>query len=110
VEPTHLARGYRITARFINPTNQVFILQVRKVTEDDVRNILKDIVSGVFDPAKADLVVTCGGNMVEVGHFPKLSFTLESILPPVRPPQHIMSLFNNAPISVPQPCVVMHTC
>lgn len=40
--------------------------EVRKVTEEDVKNILKEVVGGVFDAEKADLVVTCGGNMVEV--------------------------------------------
>ncbi|PSN60396.1 zinc metalloprotease-like protein [Corynespora cassiicola Philippines] len=39
--------------------------EVRKVTEDDVKKILNEVVAGVFDPKKADLVVTCGGTMVE---------------------------------------------
>jgi Zn-dependent M16 (insulinase) family peptidase len=42
------------------------LAEVRKVTEEDVKAILKDVVSGIFDSAKSDLVVTCGGNMVEV--------------------------------------------
>jgi Zn-dependent M16 (insulinase) family peptidase len=42
------------------------LAEVRKVKEDDVRQILKDVVSQVFEPEKADLVVTCGGNSVEV--------------------------------------------
>ena len=42
------------------------LAEVRKVSEEDVKKILKDVVSGVFDAEKADLVVTCGGNMVEV--------------------------------------------
>ncbi|KAF2710282.1 zinc metalloprotease-like protein [Pleomassaria siparia CBS 279.74] len=39
--------------------------EVRKVTEDDVRNILNEVVANVFEPTKADLVVTCGGVMVD---------------------------------------------
>jgi hypothetical protein len=46
--------------------------EVRKVTVDDVKSILKDVVSGVFEPEKADVVVTCGGIMTDV------SFTLVS--------------------------------
>lgn len=40
--------------------------EVRKVTEEDVKTILKEVVSGVFDPQTADMVCTCGGTMVEV--------------------------------------------
>jgi len=40
--------------------------EVRKVTEDDMAKILKDVVSAVFDPEKADLVVTCGDIMKDV--------------------------------------------
>jgi Zn-dependent M16 (insulinase) family peptidase len=40
--------------------------EVRKVTVDDVKSILKDVVSGVFEPEKADVVVTCGGIMTDV--------------------------------------------
>ncbi|KAF2794043.1 zinc metalloprotease-like protein [Melanomma pulvis-pyrius CBS 109.77] len=39
--------------------------EVRKVTEDDVKKILTEVVANVFEPSKADLVVTCGGVMVE---------------------------------------------
>jgi Zn-dependent M16 (insulinase) family peptidase len=40
--------------------------EVRKVTVEDVQKILRDVVSGVFVPEKADLVVTCGGIMTDV--------------------------------------------
>jgi Zn-dependent M16 (insulinase) family peptidase len=40
--------------------------ELRKVTEQDVVNILKDKVADLFISAKTDLVVTCGGNMTEV--------------------------------------------
>jgi Zn-dependent M16 (insulinase) family peptidase len=40
--------------------------EVRKVTEDDVRKVLTEVVARVFEPEKADLVVTCGGVMVDV--------------------------------------------
>jgi Zn-dependent M16 (insulinase) family peptidase len=40
--------------------------EVRKVTVDDVKQILRDVVSGVFVPEKADLVVTCSGIMTDV--------------------------------------------
>ncbi|KAF2185134.1 zinc metalloprotease-like protein [Zopfia rhizophila CBS 207.26] len=39
--------------------------EVRKVGVEDVRRILKEIVAGVFEPERADLVVTCGSVMVE---------------------------------------------
>jgi Zn-dependent M16 (insulinase) family peptidase len=42
--------------------------EVRKVTENDIKKILTDVVTGVFEPEKTDLVITCGGNMVEVSH------------------------------------------
>ncbi|KAH7131940.1 zinc metalloprotease-like protein [Dendryphion nanum] len=41
------------------------LAEVRKVTEEDVRDILKEVVSGVFEASRADLVVTCAGTMVE---------------------------------------------
>jgi Zn-dependent M16 (insulinase) family peptidase len=41
--------------------------EVRKVEEADVRRVLRDIVSRVFEPKNADLVVTCSGVMVDVG-------------------------------------------
>lgn len=40
--------------------------EVRKVAEDDVKIVLRDVVSGVFEPKKADLVVTCGDVVKEV--------------------------------------------
>jgi Zn-dependent M16 (insulinase) family peptidase len=40
--------------------------EVRKVTEDDLAKILREVVSAVFDPKKADLVVTCGDIMKDV--------------------------------------------
>lgn len=40
--------------------------QVRDVTEKDVRDMLNEVVANVFDPKKADMVITCGGTMVEV--------------------------------------------
>jgi Zn-dependent M16 (insulinase) family peptidase len=46
--------------------------EVRKVTEDDVAKILRDVVSGVFMPDQADLVVTCGGIMTEVSFKPPI--------------------------------------
>ncbi|CAO2648879.1 Nn.00g098280.m01.CDS01 [Neocucurbitaria sp. VM-36] len=39
--------------------------EVRKVTEEDVKKILNEVVSGVFVPEKADLVVTCSGIMTD---------------------------------------------
>ncbi|KAF1945434.1 zinc metalloprotease-like protein [Clathrospora elynae] len=39
--------------------------EVRKVTEEDVRKILRDVVSAVFVPEKTDMVVTCGGIMTD---------------------------------------------
>ncbi|KAH8731503.1 zinc metalloprotease-like protein [Phaeosphaeriaceae sp. PMI808] len=39
--------------------------EVRKVTGDDVRAILNDVVADVFVPEKTDLVVTCGGIMTD---------------------------------------------
>lgn len=50
------------------------LAEVRKVTEDDVRAILRDVVAKVFDAEKADLVVTCGGNLVEVCSIPPFLF------------------------------------
>ncbi|KAF2259843.1 zinc metalloprotease-like protein [Lojkania enalia] len=41
------------------------LAEVRKVTEEDVKAILRDVVLGVFEPEKTDLVITCGGTMVE---------------------------------------------
>jgi hypothetical protein len=40
--------------------------QVREVKEEDVRKTFTDVIANVFDPTKTDLVITCGGNMVEV--------------------------------------------
>ena len=40
--------------------------EVRKVTEEDVKAILNDVVSHVFIPDQSDLVVTCGGIMTDV--------------------------------------------
>ncbi|KAF1974031.1 zinc metalloprotease-like protein [Bimuria novae-zelandiae CBS 107.79] len=39
--------------------------RVREVKVDDVRSMFKETIAGVFEPQKSDLVVTCGGNMVE---------------------------------------------
>ncbi|KAL6709688.1 hypothetical protein ACN47E_001116 [Coniothyrium glycines] len=39
--------------------------EVRKVTAEDMKTILNDVVANVFVPEKADLVVTCGGIMTE---------------------------------------------
>ncbi|KAF1845715.1 zinc metalloprotease-like protein [Cucurbitaria berberidis CBS 394.84] len=39
--------------------------EVRKVTVDDVKKILNEVVSGVFVPEKADLVVTCSSIMTD---------------------------------------------
>ncbi|KAF2474509.1 zinc metalloprotease-like protein [Lindgomyces ingoldianus] len=39
--------------------------EVRKVGVEEVKAILKDVVLAVFEPEKADLVVTCGTVMVE---------------------------------------------
>ncbi|KAL5428911.1 hypothetical protein PMIN04_000521 [Paraphaeosphaeria minitans] len=39
--------------------------QVREVKEEDVRKTFTDVIANVFDPAKTDLVITCGGNMVD---------------------------------------------
>jgi Zn-dependent M16 (insulinase) family peptidase len=40
--------------------------EVRKVSVEDVRGILKGVVLGCFDPVKADAVVSCGGVMADV--------------------------------------------
>jgi Zn-dependent M16 (insulinase) family peptidase len=40
--------------------------EVRKVTDEDVKKILNEVVSRVFVPEKTDLVVTCGGIMTDV--------------------------------------------
>jgi Zn-dependent M16 (insulinase) family peptidase len=40
--------------------------EVREVTVEHVQAILRDVVSGVFVPERADLVVTCGGIMTDV--------------------------------------------
>lgn len=39
--------------------------QVREVKEEDVRKAFDDVIAGVFDPKKTDLVITCGGTMAE---------------------------------------------
>ncbi|KAF1838330.1 metallopeptidase [Decorospora gaudefroyi] len=39
--------------------------EVRKVTEEDVKKILNEVVSAVFVPEKADMVITCGGIMTD---------------------------------------------
>lgn len=57
--------------------------EVRKVGEEDVKAILRDVVAGVFEPATADLVVTCGGVMVEVS--PPLLFIFPLVLVFVSP-------------------------
>jgi hypothetical protein len=40
--------------------------EVRKVTEEDVKTILNEVVAGVFEPEKTDVVITCGGIMTDV--------------------------------------------
>jgi hypothetical protein len=40
--------------------------EVRKVTEEDVKRILNEVVAGVFVPEKTDVVITCGGIMTDV--------------------------------------------
>jgi Zn-dependent M16 (insulinase) family peptidase len=44
--------------------------EVRKVTDGDVRGVLSQLVTGLFEAESADLVVTCGGNMVDVSFSP----------------------------------------
>lgn len=39
--------------------------EVRKVKIEEMRKVMKDIVARVFEPGKADLVVTCSGVMVD---------------------------------------------
>ena len=46
--------------------------EVRKVTEEDVKRILNEVVAGVFVPEKTDVVITCGGIMTDVS----LSYSL----------------------------------
>jgi Zn-dependent M16 (insulinase) family peptidase len=41
--------------------------EVRKVTEEDVKTIMRDVLSNMFEPEKADMIVTCGAIMTEVG-------------------------------------------
>lgn len=40
--------------------------EVRKVMQEDVQRILRDVVANVFEPEETDLVVTCGGIMTDV--------------------------------------------
>lgn len=40
--------------------------QVREVKVEDVRRTFREVIANVFDPAKTDLVITCGGTMVDV--------------------------------------------
>jgi Zn-dependent M16 (insulinase) family peptidase len=40
--------------------------EVRKITEEDVKRTLKDVVAAIFEPEKVDVVVTCGGILTEV--------------------------------------------
>lgn len=47
--------------------------EVRKVGVEDVKNLLKDVVANVFEPKTTDLVVTCGGIMVDVSSPPFFS-------------------------------------
>ncbi|RMZ73946.1 zinc metalloprotease [Pyrenophora seminiperda CCB06] len=39
--------------------------EVRKVTDEDVKSILNDVVAPLFVPEKSDLVITCGGIMTD---------------------------------------------
>ncbi|KAF2198253.1 zinc metalloprotease-like protein [Delitschia confertaspora ATCC 74209] len=39
--------------------------EVRKVEGEQVKQVLRDVVANVFEPGKTDLVVTCGGLMVD---------------------------------------------
>lgn len=39
---------------------------MRKITEEDVRRTLKEVVSAIFEPEKVDVVVACGGILKEV--------------------------------------------
>jgi Zn-dependent M16 (insulinase) family peptidase len=48
--------------------------QVRKVTTEDVKKILNEVVAGLFVPEKTDLVVTCSGIMVDVSFPPVFGF------------------------------------
>jgi hypothetical protein len=55
--------------------------EVRKVTEEDVKKILNEVVAGVFVPEKTDLVVTCGGIMTDVSSsLPASAFCVETML------------------------------
>ncbi|CAI6341569.1 unnamed protein product [Periconia digitata] len=41
------------------------LAEVRKVDEQQVRSIMTDVLAAVFEPASADLVVTCGSTMTD---------------------------------------------
>ena len=48
--------------------------EVRKVTEEDVRNILNEVLSGLFVPENTNLVVICDGIKTDVSLAPALAF------------------------------------
>lgn len=48
--------------------------EVRKVTAEDVKKVLNEVVANVFLPDRADLVVTCGSIMKEVSRCPYFHF------------------------------------
>ncbi|KAF2033818.1 zinc metalloprotease-like protein [Setomelanomma holmii] len=39
--------------------------EVRKVGVEDVKKVLNEVVTGVFEPEKSDVVITCGGIMTD---------------------------------------------
>lgn len=45
------------------------LAEVRKVSEEDVRKVMSEVLAGLFEPKSADLVVTCGSTMTEVCPF-----------------------------------------
>jgi Zn-dependent M16 (insulinase) family peptidase len=56
-----------LVVRGVDKDWQEWVLrEVRKITEDDVKRTLKDIVAPVFEPEKVDVVVTCSDISKEV--------------------------------------------
>ena len=56
-----------LVVRGVDKDWQEWVLrEVRKITEEDVKRTLKDIVAPVFEPEKVDVVVTCSDISKEV--------------------------------------------
>jgi Zn-dependent M16 (insulinase) family peptidase len=56
-----------LVVRGVDKDWQEWVLrEVRKITLEDVKRTLKEVVSAIFEPEKVDVVVTCGGILKEV--------------------------------------------